>query len=167
MGNSKRIFAIYGMNYNPTKMFFQPNKLIKGFIRLGHDVLTFNYDRTLLELSIFKSKTLSEHFFKSRVDKLMTEQIKAYRPDIVYVSFARALDANTIKLARSAAPKAVFIGCDEDPWPKLQRNRIETAKQLDILTATNDGQWLQDYRNAGVPLCKFLPNACDPVNSRV
>jgi hypothetical protein len=162
MTSSKRIFAVYGMNYNPAKMFFQTRKLVKGFIRLGHDVLTFNYDRALLQLSIFKSKALSENLYKSKVDRLMAEQIKAYQPDIVYVSFARALDADTIKSARIAAPKAVFIGCDEDPWPKLQRNRIATAKELDMLAATNDGQWLQDYRGGGVPLCKFLPNACDP-----
>ena len=162
MKKPKRIFIVYGMNYNPIKLFFQTQKLAKGFIRLGHDVLVFNYDRALLELGLFKSKTLSERLYKSRVDRLMTEQIRAYQPDIVYVSFARVLDGESIKLMRRGAPNAVFIGSDEDPWPKLQRNRIETAKELDILTATNDGQWLQDYRDAGVPLCKFVPNSCDP-----
>ena len=163
MNKPKRIFVVYGMNYNPIKLFFQTQKLIKGFIRLGHDVLPFNYDRALLEISMFKSKTLSERFYKSRVDQLMVDQIRAYQPEIIYVSFARALDAESIKLMRHASPKnAVLIGGDEDPWPKLQRNRIETAKELDLLTATNDGQWLQEYRDAGVPLCKFMPNACDP-----
>ncbi|MHC4748850.1 MAG: glycosyltransferase family protein [Planctomycetota bacterium] len=158
----KRIFVVYGMSYNPIKMFFQTQKLIKGFIRLGHDVFTFNHDRALLELSVFKSKNLSERFYKSRVDQLMVDQIRAYKPEIVYVSFAKALNAESIKRMRHAAPNAVFIGGDEDPWPKLQRNRIETAKELDILTVTNDGLWLQEYLEAGVPLCKFMPNACDP-----
>ncbi|UCC98536.1 MAG: glycosyltransferase [Phycisphaerales bacterium] len=162
MNESKRIFAVYGMNYNPLKMFFQTRKLIKGFIRLGHDVSTFNYDRALLEVSVFKSKTLSERLCKSRVDELLASQIRAYQPEIVYVSFAKALDADSITCMRHAAPGAIYVGGDEDPWPKLQRNRIDTAKELDILTATNDGRWLQDYREAGVPLCKFLPNACDP-----
>lgn len=162
MNRPKRIFVVYGMNYNPLKMFFQTRKLIKGFIRLGHDVCDFNYDRALLELSMFKSKSLSQRFYKSRVDELLSDQIRAYQPRIVYVSFARALDADSIRRMRQAAPNAVFVGGDEDPWPKLQRNRIETAKELDILTATNDGRWLQEYREAGVPLCRFLPNACDP-----
>jgi spore maturation protein CgeB len=166
MNKPKRIFVVYGMNYNPIKMFFQTHNLAKGFFRLGHDVLTFNYDRVLQEFSIFKSKTLSERIYKSRVDRQMAEQIRAYQPDIIFVSFARALDASSIKCMREAAPNAIFIGGDEDPWPGLQRNRIETAKQLDILTATNDGKWLQEYRDAGVPLCKFLPNACDPVMDR-
>jgi spore maturation protein CgeB len=162
MNKAKRIFVVYGMNYNPVKLFFQTQKLIKGFIRLGYDVLPFNYDRALLELSVFKSKTLSERLYKSRVDRLMTDQIRAYQPQIIYVSFARPLDVESIKLMRLAAQNAILIGGDEDPWPKLQRNRIEAAKELDILTATNDGQWLQDYRDAGIRLCKFMPNSCDP-----
>jgi spore maturation protein CgeB len=80
----------------------------------------------------------------------------------VYINFARVLDADTIKLMRQAAPNAVFIGVDGDPWPRLQKNRIETAKELDIVTATNDGKFLQDYRDGGVPHCVFMPNICDP-----
>ncbi|MBN2313746.1 MAG: glycosyltransferase [Sedimentisphaerales bacterium] len=162
MSRSKRIFIVFGMNYNPLKMLSQARKLPKGFIRLGHDVETFNYDRTLLELSRFKSKALSERLHKSKVDQLLADQIRAYEPDIIYIYFARALDAESVKQMRQAAPNAVYVGNDGDPWPKLQRNRIETARELDILTATNEGQWLQEYREAGVPLCAFLPNACDP-----
>jgi glycosyltransferase involved in cell wall biosynthesis len=87
---------------------------------------------------------------------------KNYNPDIVYISFARVLNADTIEIMRQAAPDAVFIGGDGDPWPKLKGDRIETAKKIAILTATNDGQFLQDYRDAGVPLCVFMPNMCDP-----
>jgi hypothetical protein len=36
------------------------------------------------------------------------------------------------------------------------------AKKLDILTTTNDGEFLRDYREAGVKLCVFMPNMCDP-----
>lgn len=137
-------------------------KLAKGFIRLGHDVRFFSYCDVLSQISPFKSKTFSVIFYKSRIDKLLANQLKHYQPDIVYINFARALDADTIIRARQSVPNAVFIGSDGDPWPKLQRNRIATAKELDILTATNDGQWLQDYRDAGVSRCKFIPNICDP-----
>lgn len=166
MNKPKRIFVVYGMNYNPIKIFSQTRNITKGFLRLGHDVLTFNYDSTLRQFSIFKSKTLSEKIYKSRVDRVMAEQVRYYQPDIIYVSFARSLNAKSIKYMRGVAPNAVFIGSDEDPWPGLQRNRIETAKELDILIATNDGNWLQEYRDAGVSLCKFMPNACDPIIER-
>ncbi len=162
MNRPRRILVVYGMSYNPVWMFSQAHSLIKGFIRLGHDVLSFDYDGALRQLSMFKSKTLSKRLYKSRADHLLATQIDAYQPDIVLVKFAKALDAQSITCMRNAARKAVYIGVDNDPWPKLQRNRIETAQQLDILVSKNDGQWLQDYRDAGVPLCKFMPDCCDP-----
>ena len=45
---------------------------------------------------------------------------------------------------------AIFVGFDGDPWLEPQRGRIETTKKLDILMAANDGDFLQDYRDAGV-----------------
>jgi hypothetical protein len=163
MPKAKRIVIVADISYKPIKMFLdQMQKLAKGFIRLGHDVRLFSYCNALAQVSPIKSKTFAKHFFKSRVDTMLTRQLENYKPDVVYISFARALDADTIEQARRAAPNAVFIGGDGDPWPKLQPNRIETATRLDILTATNDGRFLQDYRDSGVPLCVFMPNMCDP-----
>jgi len=113
-------------------------------------------------LSPFKSRTLSACFYEKKVDRQIAQLAAHYQPDIVYISFARVLNAETITTVRNAVPKAVFIGNDGDPWPKLQGNRIGTAKELDILMATNDGEFLQDYRDAGVPNCMFMPNLCDP-----
>ena len=137
-------------------------KLAKGFIRLGHDARIFSYCNMFSQVSPFKSKKIKKRFYKKHVDTILQEQIKNYKPDIIYISFARFLNAETIEIIRQSAPHAIFIGGDGDPWPKLQAGRIETAKKLDILTATNDGQFLQDYKNAGVPLCVFMPNMCDP-----
>jgi len=161
---SKRIFIIADIKHKPIKTFVdQTPKLAKGLIRLGNDVRFFSYCNVLSQVSRLKSKTLSKLFFKSKVDNLLIEQVKNYKPDVIYISFPKMLDAITIKHLRQAAPNAVFIGADGDPWPKLQTDgRMDTAKQLDILMATNDGQWLQDYRDAGVPLCVFMPNMCDP-----
>ncbi len=163
MRKSKRIFIVADVSGKSVKIFLnQMPKLAKGLIRLGHDARIFSYCDALRQLSPFKSKTLTSRFYKSKVDRLLANRIKDYKPDIVYVSFARVLNADTIEIMRRAAPNAFFIGEDGDPWPKLKKNRIDTAKELDILMATNDGQWLQDYRDAGVPLCVFMPNCCDP-----
>jgi glycosyltransferase involved in cell wall biosynthesis len=140
----------------------QMSKLAKGFIRLGNDVRFFNYGGALSEASPLKSKSFAKRFFKSRVDELLAGQVKNYEPDIVYISFAGALDAETVLHLREAAPNAVFIGSDFDPWPKLRPGKIEIAKKLDILTATNDGEFLQDYIKAGVKRCVFMPNMSDP-----
>ncbi len=159
----KRIYIVTDLSSKPFKMFAdQIPKLAKGFIRLGHDVRIFSYCDALSQISPLKGKTLSTLLYKSRIDELLADQLRHYQPDIVFVSFPSALNADTIRLVRQTAPNAVFVGLDGDPWPKLQNNRIETAKELDILTATNDGQWLQDYRDVGIPLCVFMPNVCDP-----
>lgn len=162
MNRAKRILVISSLNYDPIKMFFQIEKLQKGLVRLGNDVKVFNYTRALRELSRFKGKTLTLKLYKNKTDKLLFDQIKYYEPDIVFVSFARGLDQTTIQLMRQAAPSAVFAGTDGDPWPRLHPGRIETARELDIIFSTNDGQWLQDYRDAGISKCFFMPNACDP-----
>ncbi|MHC4157719.1 MAG: glycosyltransferase family protein [Planctomycetota bacterium] len=163
MHKSKRIFIVADIKYKSIKTFVdQIPKFAKGFIRQGNDVRLFSYCSALSQLNPLKSKTLSKLLFKSKVDELLADQLKDYTPDIIYMNFPRVLDANTIRHMRQAAPNAVFVGNDGDPWPKLQKNRIETARELDILTAANDGEFLQDYRDAGVPSCVFVPNLCDP-----
>jgi spore maturation protein CgeB len=144
----------------------QMPKLAKGFIRLGHDVRLFSYCNALAAASPFKSKTLKAGFYKSKVDDTLASQIKSYKPDIIYVSFARVLDAQTIITLRQVAPNAIFVGGDGDPWPQHNKNRVETAKQLDIVTATNDGEFLKVYKDAGVGACAFMPNMCDPDTDR-
>ncbi|MGB7581907.1 MAG: glycosyltransferase [Sedimentisphaerales bacterium] len=141
---------------------YQPPKLAKGFIRLGHDVRLFNYTGALNELSCFKSKTLTRLFYKRKADYLLSAEIKAYKPDVVHISFPRMLDGDTVEHIRNATPNAVFIGFDGDLWPALRPERINVAKKLDIVTATNDGAGLLAYKDAGVPKCVFMPNMCDP-----
>ena len=165
MTKPKRILIIADIKLKPIKTFVdQIPKLAKGFVRLGNDVRIFSYCSELSQASPFKSKSLSKLLFKSQIDKLLCDQIKTYKPDIVYICFPKILDATTVRRMRKVAPNTVFIGNDGDPWPKLRGEIIETAKELDILTATNDGEFLQDYRDAEVPLCVFMPNICDPDN---
>ena len=137
MSKAKRIFIVADIKHKPIKTFVdQIPKLSKGFIRQGHDIRIFSYCSALSEASPVRSKTLSAFLTKSRVDSLLADQIRNYVPDIVYVNFAKVLDGDTIKCMRAAAPGAVFIGSDGDPWPKLQKGRMETAKNFDIVTAS-------------------------------
>ncbi len=163
MVHSKRILIITDQSLKPIKFFIdQAPKLAKGLIRLGHDARIINYSQLMQAASPFKSRCLSAYLYKKKIDQEIARLVVHYQPGIIYISFAKSLNAETIETVREACPQAVFIGGDGDPWPKLQKDRIETAKKLDILTATNDGQFLQDYRDAGVPLCVFMPNICDP-----
>jgi hypothetical protein len=140
----------------------QAPKLAKGLIRLGHDARLFSYAGALKELSPFKSRTLTKFLFKQKADRLLAADVKNYQPDIVFVCFPRVLDADTVEQMRKSAPNAILIGIDGDLWPALRGERINVAKKLDIVTATNDGAGLRAYKDAGVPKCAFMPNMCDP-----
>jgi len=162
MPNVKKIFMVSDLRFDAVQMFKNnPIKLAKGFIRLGHDVRQFSYFETAMGLSPLRSRVVARLFAKNKVDSLLAKAIENYRPDIIFISFVRMLDAETIEQMRQAAPKAVFVGFDGDAWPQLRPGRIDAAKKLDILLATNDGEYLQTYRDAGVPKCVFIPNSCD------
>ncbi len=160
----KKIMIISETSYKSVKMFLdQVPKLAKGFIRLGNDVRCFSHNNIIRQLSPLKSRKFSSFFYKKKADNILSNFAKNYEPDIVIIGgFPRYFDRISVNRLREVIPKAVLVGGDGDPWPKLNPGRIETAKHFDILTATNDGQWLQDYRDAGVPYCIFMPNYCDP-----
>ncbi|MBN1974463.1 MAG: glycosyltransferase [Sedimentisphaerales bacterium] len=164
MKTNKRILIITDDDYNPNKILNYPEyRYSKGYAKLGHHILVFNYSMVLKSFNPFKSKTIGAKLYKKKVDQLLIKNMKSYQPDIVIMFFPRDLNYESISLMRENWPDAVFIGHDGDAWPKLQKSpRIETAKGLDILTATNNGIYLDDYRQAGVPLCAFMPNAVDP-----
>lgn len=164
MAKAKRILIIADINYNPVKMpLNQMPKLAKGFIRLGNDARIISYGGLLNELSPFRSRLLSQFLYKKKTDEIIAKYAKNYKPDFIYIGFPRSMDAETIDRIKEVVPMAKMIGLDGDPWPTLQKdNRIEIAKKIDILTITNDGKFLQDYLDAGVKQCVFMPNMCDP-----
>jgi spore maturation protein CgeB len=160
---ARKILIISDTNYKPMKMYLdQMPKLAKGFIRLGHDVRQLSYCGILSQLSPFKSRSLSSFLYKRKTDEVITKYAKHYKPDMIYISFAKYLDRATLSLLREAVPSAILIGGDGDPWPGREPGRIQTACGLDILIATNNGSFLDEYKQAGVKKCVFMPNMCDP-----
>jgi hypothetical protein len=163
MRSPKKILMVSDLRLDAVQMFKNnPIKLAKGFIRLGHDVRHFSYYETALGLSPVRNRTFARLFAKNKTDDMLVDIIGNYKPDIVYLGFVRVLDARTIERLRQASPDALFVGFDVDLWPHLHPGRIEIAKKLDIIMATNNGDSLRNYRDAGVPLCAFMPNTCDP-----
>jgi len=140
----------------------QMPKLAKGFFRLGHDVRQLSYCGLMSQLSTFRSRLLTKVFFKSKVDEVICRYVQAYQPHIVLIGFAKFLDYATLERMREAVPSAVFVGIDGDPWPSENPGRIETACGMDFLLTTNNGEFQEEYRQAGVKKCVFMPNVCDP-----
>ena len=147
---------------SPKSIRMQHRMWVKGFLRLGHDVQRFGYRNIMMQRSPFPGKRIARHFGKKKTDSLLVEQVKRYHPDIVFILSMKYLDAKTVIAIRDAAPDAVFISRDDDPFPEKNPARISIARQTDIITTTSGGRFLKTYKDAGVPRCAFIPNLCDP-----
>lgn len=166
MRKPKRIFVIADFkDESPKSIRISQRMWIKGLLRLGHDVQRFSYRNIMTQFNPFSGKhfrRFAPRFVKKRADNILLEQIKPYHPDIVFILSMKYLDAETVRAVRDAAPDAVFIGRDEDPFPEKKPVRLAIARETDIAITTSGGRFLKAYKDAGVPRCAFIPNACDP-----
>jgi len=138
---------------------------VKGLLRLGHDIQQFSYRSILTQFNPFSGKHFRRfmpRFARKTADNILAEQVKLYHPDIFFVLGMKYINPDTIHVARDAAPDAVFIGRDEDPFPDKNPARVAIAKELDMVITTSAGRFLKTYKDAGVPRCAFIPNASDP-----
>ena len=160
----RRVLIITSAAQNHTKICLsQVRRLGKGLVRLGHDVACFDYRSALMEASPIKSKAFARWFCKPEANRQLVRYARAYEPQIIVVGFPRDLDPDCVDQIREAVPAATLVGMDGDPWPDRVEGRIATGAKLDIVTATNNGDFLDLYRRAGAPVCCFLPNMCDPL----
>lgn len=136
MARCERIFIVEDTKQFSDKFLFNGiRKQVKGFIRLGHDVHRFDYGGAFWKVAPVKSKILSRKWVKHQVDELLVKQLKYYQPDIVHISFANFIDVETIAAIRQAVSDAFLYGCDGDPWPQYQKNRVDIGSKLDLMLA--------------------------------
>lgn len=163
MGKTKRIFVVADFSdESPKSIFMDERRLFKGIIRCGQDVQRFSYRNILMQCSPFSSKRLALMLAKKKVDGILARQVRNYSPDIVLFLTMKYLTTETILKARNAAPNAVFLGRDGDPFPERKPERVAVGKQMDIVIMPSAGRFLQAYKDAGVPCCAFIPFSCDP-----
>ena len=163
MNDVKRIFFIADFkDESPRSIHIQPRMWVKGFLRIGCDVQRFSYRNIMMQNSIFQNKRFAKRFAKKKVDAILVEQIKRYRPDIIFIHCMKYLDSETVVLMRDAAVDAIFIGREEDPFPEQNPERLAIAAETDIIISTSSGRFLKTYHDTGVKRCAFIPNMCDP-----
>jgi hypothetical protein len=160
----KRILLIGNFRQNSAEAVrIERRHWIKGFMRLGHDVQTFDYYGAMkTRLPFIKNRRINKWLARRRVDSGIIELARAYHPNIVMISPMGWIDPEAIDQMRSDNRDAVFVGRDNDWYPDDRPLRVAIAQKLDWVIATNADDWLQAYRRAGVPRCAFMPNPCDP-----
>lgn len=163
MTASKRIFMIGDFKDDtPTSISIERRHWYKGFVRAGYDVQRFSYLNILRQFSLFGSKSIAKKFAHKKTEALLLSQVKSYQPDIVMVLIMKDIRPEIIDDIRRLAPDAHVIGRDVDWLPQNNPERTAIARKMDSLIATNAGQWLQYYKDLGVPRCAFMPCPCDP-----
>ena len=163
MQKAKRIFIVADFkDERAWSIFMEERRMVKGLLRLGHDVQRFSYRNTLMQFSPLPGKRLAKHFAKRRTNEALLRQVKHYYPDIVLVDCMDYVDSETVCAMRKAARNAVFIGRDGDPFPEKFPKRVATGSQMDIVIMPSAGRFLKTYKDAAVPRCAFIPFTCDP-----
>ncbi len=163
MRRARRIFVISDFkDESPRSIFLEERRLVKGLVRLGHDVQRFSYRNIMMQCSPFISKRIAIRLAKKKTNELLVKQISKYYPDIVLFLSMKYLDVEIAIAVRNVVPNAIFVGKDGDPYPETKPERIVVGKQMDILIMPSAGEFLRTYKNAGVPCCAFMPFSCDP-----
>ncbi len=166
MGKPKRIFVIADFkDESPRSIFLEERRLVKGLIRLGHDVQRFSYRNILTQFNPFSGKHFRRYmprFARRTADNVLAKQIEKYFPDIVLLLSMKYITLETVGAIREAAPNAVLLGRDGDPYPDTKPERLAVGRMMDIVVMPSAGRFLQAYKDAGTPLCAFIPFTCDP-----
>lgn len=163
MKKPKRILVIADFKDEAPKSIHVSQRMwIKGLTRLGHDVQRFSYRNIMMQLSPFARKNFGRQRGKRKADECLLSQVKAYRPDIVFILSMKYIDGTSMRLIREVAPNALFVSRDDDPYPDKNPDRIAIAKETDIILLTAAGEFMNVYKDAGISKCVFMPNICDP-----
>jgi hypothetical protein len=161
--NPKRIFVIADFkDDSPKSVRVERRRWVKGFIRLGHDVQRFSYRNIMLQSSPLPGWKIANPAARKKADAILLEQLSKYHPHIVFIYAIKHLTAGLISRMRKAAPDAVFVGREGDPYPETKPRRLEVVALLDIMAPPQGGRYLKTYKDAGCPLCAFVPFPCDP-----
>jgi len=166
MHKAKRIFVIADFkDESPRSIFLEERRLVKGFLRLGHDVQRFSYRNILTQFNPLSGKHFRRfmpRFVRRYADQILARQIKYYYPDVIIFLTMKYMTERTVSAARDAAPNAVFMGRDGDPYPDTKLERLAIGKEMDIVIMPSAGDFLHTYKNAGTPRCAFVPFTSDP-----
>ncbi|RPJ62090.1 MAG: glycosyltransferase family 1 protein [Acidobacteria bacterium] len=157
-----RVFFVADTKDLTPKLFLDAvRKYVKGFVRLGHDTQVFSCSHALFSANSVAWRALSKRYSKKRAVETLLQQLRLYKPDLVFVGLPKMIDAKTILCMREVAPKAFFMGIESDVRPEERPGRVEAASKLDLLFTAFGSNGQHALIRAGAS-CLFMPNACDP-----
>lgn len=140
-----------------------PIKLSNGLVRNGHLTLNFS-DRDIARArNIFGSRK----FGRRAVNVALRDFCKLHRPDVLILSHADMINAETISLIRADAPNLRVAQCNVDPLFEADNVRRIRSKisVVDVTFVSTAGEPLrslaQESRHLGTGQFCFMPNPVD------
>ncbi len=134
-------------------------KLMHGFIRLGHQVMVFD-DRSIARAA---TPLRSRKFGIPAMNRQLLQVCKAYQPDMILLGHCEMVWNSTLDQIRHALMEIRIAYRNVDPLMHAQNvaDIQRRTTSVDMIFITTAGDALQQFSGKGAGIC-FMPNPVDP-----
>lgn len=158
-----RIFLLDDFKVDSLRRYLTfPHRLMKGMVRCGHDVFPFSYPDIPRHQMPWRSRMGGMEAVHAATDRMMAEQIRNYRPELIVYRACRAYHEPTIRALREAAPGCMLVCWYIDLTSHVSPSILSLARHADWFISTAGGANLTRYHQAGVRRCAYMPYPGDP-----
>lgn len=150
---------VQGIN-NIDKYYLTEKRLINGFIRLGHNVCSFN-DR---DHARYMSPIRSQYSGRKKMNKRLVEACDLFQPDMLILGHCKNVANSTLEEIRQSRPALKIAYINVDPL-SVQQNVTDIYQRTtsaDAIFITTAGSGLTQF-NEDHARSYFFPNPVDPI----
>lgn len=145
---------------NPAKYYFTPQKLMNGFMRLGHMVYAFN-DR---DYARYSNILRSQKWGIKALNKEVVRVAREFRPDMIVFGHCKNISNDTLAEIRAAVPGVRMMYRNVDPIHQDAAQNIADIKQrvghVEGIFITTAGEALAQFSHPKTRV-SFFPNPVD------
>ncbi len=150
---------VQGLN-NIDKYYLTEKRLINGFIRLGHNVCSFN-DR---DHARYMSPIRSQYSGLKKMNKRLIRACDLFQPDMLVLGHCKNVSNVTLEQIRDLLPSIKIAYINVDPLSVKQNTNdiFQRTTSADTIFITTAGEGLVQF-NEDRARAYFFPNPVDPI----
>lgn len=149
---------------NPEKYYFTPEKLMNGFVRLGHHLYCFNDKDFARSTNIFSSQKIGAKAMNAQI----LDICRKYEPHYVVLGHCKNVTNETLAEIRQIVPSVKISYRNVDPLnsPKNVEEINQRVGHVDSIFITTAGEGLRQFSHPKTRV-SFMPNPVDPAVENV
>lgn len=149
---------------NPDKYYFTPEKLMNGFVRLGHHVYCFNDKDFARASNVFSSQKIG----RKAMNRHLLKICRKYEPHYIVLGHCKNVENETLAEIRRILPGVRITYRNVDPLssPGNVAEIEQRAGHADTIFITTAGEGLRQFSRPGTKV-SFMPNPVDPAVENV